>query len=191
MHQGQRVNVSLIRKCAYMESSLQLLTLSCEACGAPLQVKPETHVITCRYCGSQLSIHQEGGTLSTQALQSIGQNPSQAASSGTIKAFGTAASCMMMGTSITGGVIWMIVSGFIATMAYKMGVPRIIFALPLFGLFFIGFGVATGIVAIRGTSKMAKLAEERENKRQAIVGEIEKHKKTLAQNSDTVENMTS
>lgn len=54
-----------------MAQPVQLLNLACNHCGASLQVKPGTQYVTCGYCGSQLMVHQEGGSLYTEVLSQI------------------------------------------------------------------------------------------------------------------------
>ena len=40
----------------------KLLNLSCNHCGAPLQVPEETKYLTCTYCSSRLQVEHSGGT---------------------------------------------------------------------------------------------------------------------------------
>lgn len=56
---------------------MELLSLSCNKCGAPLSVPSRTNFITCSYCKSQLAIHQEGGAIYTELLGQIDQKTTQ------------------------------------------------------------------------------------------------------------------
>lgn len=40
----------------------------CNHCGAPLQVQAETRFCTCSYCGTNLKVHQDGGTTYSEVL---------------------------------------------------------------------------------------------------------------------------
>lgn len=54
-----------------MTQPVQVLNLVCNKCGASLHVKPGTQYVTCGYCGSQLQIHEDGGSLYTEVLNRI------------------------------------------------------------------------------------------------------------------------
>ncbi|HET6249931.1 MAG TPA: hypothetical protein VFE47_19735 [Tepidisphaeraceae bacterium] len=54
-----------------MNESIQVLSITCDHCGAPLEVPPGTRFVTCRYCNSRLEIHQNGGAAYTEVLEAI------------------------------------------------------------------------------------------------------------------------
>lgn len=52
---------------------MKLLTLSCNECGAPLEVPAETKFVTCGYCSARLSVQRTGSAVYTEVLEKIGQ----------------------------------------------------------------------------------------------------------------------
>jgi len=55
------------------EGRSQLLSVSCNHCGAPLSVPGEARFVTCTYCGTRLEVHRSGGAAYTAVLNSIDQ----------------------------------------------------------------------------------------------------------------------
>jgi hypothetical protein len=53
------------------ESIMQLESLSCNNCGAPLQVPPIANFATCNHCGAQLAIHRESSVSYTEKIGQI------------------------------------------------------------------------------------------------------------------------
>jgi DNA-directed RNA polymerase subunit RPC12/RpoP len=49
----------------------QVVSVSCNHCGAPLEVPQGTHFVTCQHCGAKLQIHVSGGAAYTELLESI------------------------------------------------------------------------------------------------------------------------
>lgn len=52
---------------------MNVLSLTCNHCGAPLQVPEETRFLTCQFCSSQLEVQHAGNAVYTQVLQAIDQ----------------------------------------------------------------------------------------------------------------------
>lgn len=50
---------------------MELLSLNCQHCSAPLQVPAEAKFVTCTHCGSQLAIRQTGSVAYTETLDAI------------------------------------------------------------------------------------------------------------------------
>lgn len=48
-----------------------LLSLACNACGAPLKVHAGIRYLTCARCGTQLQIHQDTSALFTEAMEQV------------------------------------------------------------------------------------------------------------------------
>ena len=53
---------------------MELTPVSCNHCGASLQVADTDRFVTCRYCNSQLEIKRSESTISTAVLQNIDHN---------------------------------------------------------------------------------------------------------------------
>lgn len=60
-----------------MSQPVQVLNLACNHCGANLRVKSGTQYVTCGYCGSQLMVHEDGGSLYTEVLNRIDTKTTQ------------------------------------------------------------------------------------------------------------------
>ena len=54
-------------------ADLELLSVTCNHCGGPLQVPPDARFITCAHCGSRLEVHRTGSAVYTQVLDAIDQ----------------------------------------------------------------------------------------------------------------------
>ncbi|TWU19179.1 hypothetical protein [Allorhodopirellula heiligendammensis] len=52
---------------------MKLISLTCNHCGAPLDVPKSAKFVTCAYCNARLSIHHTGSTYSTELLDEIKQ----------------------------------------------------------------------------------------------------------------------
>jgi DNA-directed RNA polymerase subunit RPC12/RpoP len=52
---------------------MQVESVSCNNCGAPLEVGPGTNYVTCGHCGSRLAVKRTGSSLYTELLEKIDQ----------------------------------------------------------------------------------------------------------------------
>ena len=52
---------------------MEISTVSCNSCGAALQVDDSSRFVTCRHCGAQLEVKRNDSTLSTEVLNRIDQ----------------------------------------------------------------------------------------------------------------------
>ena len=57
----------------------QVTSVTCNHCGAPLQVPPTTRFLTCTYCGTRLEIHRSGNAVYTEILEAIDQRTAEMA----------------------------------------------------------------------------------------------------------------
>jgi hypothetical protein len=57
----------------------EITSVTCNHCGAPLQVPDSTRFVTCSHCGSQLEIHRSGNAVYTEVLQRIDERTEQMA----------------------------------------------------------------------------------------------------------------
>jgi hypothetical protein len=52
---------------------VEVTSISCNKCGAPLDVPPGANFATCGHCGSRLAIHRSGSAAYTEVLEQIDQ----------------------------------------------------------------------------------------------------------------------
>ncbi len=52
---------------------MQVESVSCNNCGAPLEVGISTHYVTCGHCGSRLTIKRTGSSAFTETLEKLDQ----------------------------------------------------------------------------------------------------------------------
>ncbi|MCC9642155.1 hypothetical protein LOC71_07710 [Rhodopirellula sp. JC740] len=48
-----------------------LISLRCDHCGAPIDVKPKAKFVTCGYCRASLAIHHTGSSYSTETIDEL------------------------------------------------------------------------------------------------------------------------
>jgi DNA-directed RNA polymerase subunit RPC12/RpoP len=53
---------------------VNVMSVSCSKCGAPLNVPQSVNFVTCTYCGSSLEVKNNGGVIYTEILNRIGSN---------------------------------------------------------------------------------------------------------------------
>lgn len=58
---------------------MTILNLTCNHCGAPLQVPEKTRFLTCRFCSSQLEVQHSENAVYTEVLQALDQRTSEIA----------------------------------------------------------------------------------------------------------------
>lgn len=58
---------------------MDVQSLSCNNCGAPLEVSPNANYVTCSYCKARLAIKRNASTAYTEVLTQIGENTGQMA----------------------------------------------------------------------------------------------------------------
>lgn len=52
---------------------MKVLTVSCNHCGAPLEVPAKTRFLTCSYCSARLEVHRSDSAVYTEVLEAIDQ----------------------------------------------------------------------------------------------------------------------
>ena len=50
---------------------MKILSLTCNHCGAPLEVPAKARFVTCTFCSSRLKITQEGNAAFTELLETL------------------------------------------------------------------------------------------------------------------------
>lgn len=142
---------------------MELLSLNCGHCGAPLEVPQGTRYVTCGYCSSKLEVHQSGGAIYTQVLEALQKRTEEIADDVEILKLqneleridrewqSTRESCMITGKNgvksepspiggtigaviaIGFGIFWTVTAG---SMAPSMAIFGVVFiGLAIFGLF--------------------------------------------------------
>jgi hypothetical protein len=54
-------------------TDMKVLSLACNHCGAPLEVRAKTRFATCQFCDAKLAIHQDGSAAYTEVLEEINE----------------------------------------------------------------------------------------------------------------------
>lgn len=58
---------------------MKLLTLSCQHCGAPLEVPAKLKHLTCQFCGTRLQVQKTGSAAYTETLGEVAENVAKVA----------------------------------------------------------------------------------------------------------------
>ena len=58
---------------------MKILALTCNHCGAPLEVPAKTRFLTCTFCSSQLEVHRSGNAAYTEVLKAFQEQAEQVA----------------------------------------------------------------------------------------------------------------
>ena len=58
---------------------MKLLNLTCNHCGAPLEVPAKTKFLTCSYCSSRLAVQHSGNAFYTEVLEALEERTEQIA----------------------------------------------------------------------------------------------------------------
>ncbi len=58
---------------------MQLIALSCNHCGSPIEAPDDARFVTCGYCGSRLAVKHSGNAHYTEVLEAIGRQTEQIA----------------------------------------------------------------------------------------------------------------
>lgn len=56
---------------------MKVISLACNHCGAPLEVREKTRFATCQFCHAKLAIHREGNAAFTEVLEQINERTGQ------------------------------------------------------------------------------------------------------------------
>lgn len=171
-----------------MSNPPQVISVSCNHCGAPLDLPPGTHYATCQHCGAKLQVHMSGGAAYTELLESIDTRTQQIAEDveaikkqgemerldrewerqrslylvqdkrGNVRMPGSAGSLIGAGIAAGGGVIWTI-------FATSIGAP---WFFCLFGVVFIIIAIAGGINGMMKASQYEQALRRYEAQRRHI-----------------------
>ena len=187
---------------------MELSTVSCNKCGAVLQVTDSARFVTCRYCGSQLEIKRTDSAVYTEVLDHIDQRTAEMADDLDAIRRETELerldrewalrrdSLMIRGKngstsrpSVIGGLIMMFVVGgfglFWTIMAFAItagashaGAPGAVAIFPLFGILFILGAVVMGITTMSKASTYDREEQEYQQRRTQILARSSDRAKT-------------
>jgi DNA-directed RNA polymerase subunit RPC12/RpoP len=167
------------------EPNVTTLSVSCNHCGAPLQIPTGTRFLTCTYCGSRLEVHQSQGAVYTKVLQSIDKIAEDVSAirrqneleqldrewmlrrdsllvrgkDGRTAIPSTAASVVVCIITVVVGIGWTIGTA-------SAGAPGLF---TLFGLAFIAIGILTGISGATKASQYADAERDYQQRRQSLL----------------------
>jgi hypothetical protein len=147
---------------------MNVISVCCNKCGAPLEVPDKTRFLTCSHCGSKLEVQHSGGAYFTSVLEDIDRRTEKM--SGDLEVIklqndleridrewqmtrqrfitrnkNGSESVPKAAGGIVGGVVAIVFGIFWMSAASSMGAPAIF---PLFGLVFIGlafFGIISSV----------------------------------------------
>ena len=166
---------------------MELLSLACGHCGAPLEVPDGTRYATCGYCSSKLEVHRSGGAIYTEVLEAIQKRTAEIAGEVEILKLqneleridrewqSERESCMVRGKNgslsepspVVGTIIFIVVIGFgifwtiaAGSMAPQMG---------LFGLAFIGFAIFGLFNNLRKSNEFIEKKQQYEQRRAEVL----------------------
>jgi F0F1-type ATP synthase assembly protein I len=171
---------------------MELLSLACGHCGAPLEVPDGTRFVTCGYCSSKLEVHRSGGAIYTEVLESLQKRTEEIAGDVEILKLqneleridrewqSTRESCMIRGkdgglsepSPVAGTIAGVIAIGF--------GIGWIVVAasrfppMALFGLAFIGIIIFNIFNNLKKSNEFGEKKQEHELRRAEVLQAIRK-----------------
>lgn len=175
---------------------MRIQSVSCNHCGAPLDVSPKTRYATCAFCGSRLEIHRSGNAVYSEVLEQVAARTEQIADDvETIKlqnelerldrewAMGREHYMIRgkngeynvpsSGGSIAGAVIAGLFGIFWITMAISTGAP---WFFPCFGIFFILFAIFAAVFGSRKAGAYQSAQREYESRRRELLRQIQQNR---------------
>ncbi len=144
---------------------MELTTVSCSSCGAPLRIPADARFVTCNHCSAQLAVKQNESVAFTEQLGEINERTEQIAEDvaelkyrqeieDIDREWDRQRESFMVTTkhghrrvpstagSVIGGIVIVVFGIFWTAAASQAGAPGIF---PLFGVLFILFGIATSV----------------------------------------------
>jgi hypothetical protein len=171
---------------------MELVSLACGHCGAPLEVPDGTRYVTCGFCSSKLEVHRSGGAIYTQVLEALQKRTEEIAGDVEIlklqneleridREWQTAReSCMIRGkhggmsepSPIAGTIGGIVAIGF--GIFWTIGAGSHFPPMALFGLLFIGIAVFGLIYNLKKSNDYSAIKEDHEMRRARVLREIQK-----------------
>ena len=171
---------------------MKLLTLSCNECGAPLEVPESAKFVTCGFCSSRLAVQHTSNAVYTEALEKIGKQTEQLAQDvETIKlqnqlerldrewtqeceqymVHDKSGKHLPNATGSAIGAVVMVVFGiFWMGLAVSIGAPCFF---PLFGIFFIVAAICIGISGMNKAGGYEQAHKRYQRRRHELLGRIQ------------------
>jgi len=171
---------------------MNVISVSCNKCGAPLEVPDKTKYLTCSHCGSKLEIQHSGGAYFTSVLEEIGRRTEKMSDdleviklqndleridrewqmkrqglmtrkkNGSESVPSTTGTVIAFGGVILFAIIWTI-------MASTMGAPAVF---PLFGLFFIVMAFSGMVSSVKKSNEYETLKRQYESERSRLLNKM-------------------
>ncbi|MDA3963659.1 MAG: hypothetical protein PF961_22965 [Planctomycetota bacterium] len=175
--------------------SMELLSLSCNHCGAPLEAPKSANYLSCQHCGSRLKIMSSGGAAWTEVqekIEAIAERQDDMAQDLEIiklhnqiealerdwdryrdKSMIRSKHGREREPSVGGGMFSMIVGIVGGLVFFAMsggaGAPM---PFPLFGLAFVAFGVFSGLHSMKTGKAFERSKQRFQSQRRSLQGQI-------------------
>lgn len=178
---------------------MELTQVSCNGCGAALQVPEGARFVTCRYCNASLEIKRTDSAIYTETLNRIDQRTAEMAED--LDAIRHAQEIERLDRewadrregfmrrskngitrepTVAGGIAAIIITGafglFWTIMAFSMtsgaaahGAPSAVAIFPCFGVVFIAAGVITGITSISKALRYQQAQRDFQRQREELL----------------------
>jgi len=164
-------------------------SITCNHCGAPLQIPSGTNYITCTHCGSNLAVRRNASVVFTETIDKLSSTTEQLASQvarlernqklDSLDRNWQAHQKRYMITdsegrqrlpdetmAIMGGVVAVVFGCFWTAFAYSMS-PMF----SLFGLVFIAFGIGTSMIYVKKARQLKKAEARYRRERDKLIAE--------------------
>ncbi|CAA9389144.1 MAG: hypothetical protein AVDCRST_MAG64-1093 [uncultured Phycisphaerae bacterium] len=176
-----------------MDDAAKALAVTCNQCGAALDLPAATRFVTCTYCGTRLEVRRAGGAAYTEILESIHERTEQIAGDvehlrrqneleqvdreWMMRRESLMVSTKHGGRHVPSGGAGLIVAALAAVfgvvwigIAISMGAP-IIF--PLFGFVFVAVAVINGVTHVRKAGEYQQAEADYERRRRQLQRELD------------------
>ncbi len=171
---------------------MRVISVTCDNCGAPLEIPKRTRYVTCSYCSSRLQVHHTGNAVYTEVLEAIEQATTAIAEdvetlklqseldrldrewmmekeSYTVRGKDGEYNVPSAAGGIIGGAVAVVFGIFWIGMASSMGAPGFF---PLFGLVVIGFAIFGAVTSVRKADMYATNKRRYEQQRRSLAEKI-------------------
>lgn len=163
---------------------MKVLDLSCNRCGASLDVPEKVNFVTCTFCGTKLKIERSGAAAYTEALEQIADDLKvlrrQAEVDRLDRRWHMRRDELLVSdkegrrhvptkAGTTAGVVFVVVAG-LAWMAFASQLHA---GFALFGLVFIAFGVMAAMQQMRRADEYARERATYERERAALLADAD------------------
>ncbi len=176
-------------------SSLKIIDVNCNHCGATLKVDEKTRFVTCNYCHSRLAIQRSDSAVFTEVLEKIEQNTGHMAENLELirlqneleqidrEWMMSRENLMVSGQNgsrsepSSAGGVFMIIFGLVAGGGWMTFAFTAVHAPPLFcmfGLVFMGAAVFGGISMLGKAGRLDDTRRQYEDRRQILLNKIER-----------------